>query len=85
MLFDRSIADELQGLFNPAVTLGMALIGAVGWARALLIFIAQILGSIAASGVVSGLFPGPMAVATSLGSGTSITRGLCMPPHNGVY
>lgn len=35
----------LLGLFNPAVTLGMALIGAVTWTRAGLIFIAQILGS----------------------------------------
>ncbi|KAK4495449.1 hypothetical protein PRZ48_013780 [Zasmidium cellare] len=64
------------GLFNPAVTLGMALIGAVGWLRALLVFIAQILGSMAASGVVSALFPGPMAVSTTLSSGTSVARGL---------
>lgn len=36
---------------------------------------AQILGAIAAAAVVSGLFPGPMAVRTTLGSGTSIARG----------
>ncbi|KAK3646365.1 Aquaporin-1 [Elasticomyces elasticus] len=64
------------GLFNPAVTLALALIGAVPWIRAGLIFISQILGAIAASAVVSGLFPGPLNVATSLGGGTSIVQGL---------
>lgn len=65
------------GLFNPAVTLGMALIGAVGWTRAALVFVAQILGSMAASGVVYATFPGPMNVATTLGGGTSVAQGLC--------
>ncbi|KAK5113167.1 hypothetical protein LTR85_010985 [Meristemomyces frigidus] len=64
------------GLFNPAVTLGMALIGAVTWTRAGLIFIAQILGAMAASGVVSATFPGPMNVSTTLGGNTSIVQGL---------
>jgi len=57
------------GLFNPAVTLGMALIGSLGWIRATLIFIAQILGSLAASGQLS--------VSTTLGGGTSVVQGLC--------
>ncbi|KAK0996828.1 Aquaporin-1 [Friedmanniomyces endolithicus] len=64
------------GLFNPAVTLALALIGAVPWIRAGLVFIAQILGSIAASAVVSGLFPGSLNVATNLGGGTTIVQGL---------
>lgn len=64
------------GLFNPAVTLGMGLIGAISWLRALLVFIAQILGSMAASGVVSALFPGPLSVSTALGGGTSVAQGL---------
>jgi aquaporin related protein len=68
------------GLFNPAVTLGMALIGAVTWTRAGLIFIAQILGSMASSGVVSALFPGPLNVSTALGGNTSIVQGLCICP-----
>jgi aquaporin related protein len=55
----------------------MALIGAVSWFRAALIFIAQILGSIAAAGVVAGLLPGPLSVSTSLSAGTSVARGLC--------
>ncbi|GAB7351910.1 hypothetical protein MBLNU459_g2452t1 [Dothideomycetes sp. NU459] len=64
------------GLFNPAVTLGMCLIGAVTWFRGALVFVGQILGSLAAAGVVSALFPGPMNVSTTLGGGTSIVRGL---------
>jgi len=64
------------GLFNPAVTLGMALIGAIGWIRAILVFISQILGSMAAAGVVLATFPGPMNVSTTLGGGTSVVQGL---------
>ncbi|KAK4964887.1 Aquaporin-1, partial [Elasticomyces elasticus] len=64
------------GLFNPAVTLGMCLIGAVKWVRGGLVFISQILGAMAAAGVVSALFPGAMNVSTTLGGGSSITRGL---------
>jgi aquaporin related protein len=44
--------------FNPAVTLGLALIGAIGWLRAAMMIVAQILGAIVAAAVVSGLFPG---------------------------
>ena len=58
------------------VTLGLVLIGAVPPVRGLLVFPAQILGGIAASGVVSGLFPGPLLVNLSLGAGTSIVQGL---------
>ncbi|KAI9655713.1 MAG: hypothetical protein M1821_005148 [Bathelium mastoideum] len=64
------------GLFNPAVTLGMALIGAVGWLRGGLVFLAQLLGALCAAAVVSALFPGPLNVKTTLGGGTSIARGL---------
>jgi aquaporin rerated protein, other eukaryote len=64
------------GLFNPAVTLGMALIGAVGWARAGLVFLAQILGAMTAAALVSGLFPQGLNVSTTLGGGTSVVRGL---------
>ena len=71
----------MRQLFNPAVTLGMALIGAVGWTRAAIVFVAQIMGSIAASGVVLGLFPGPLNVSTTLSSSTSIAQGLCEHRH----
>jgi len=64
------------GLFNPAVTLAMFLIGAVGPVRACLVFISQILGSMASAGVVSALFPGPLQVTTTVNGTTSVVRGL---------
>lgn len=64
------------GLFNPAVTLGMMLVGAITYVRGILAIIAQILGAIAASAVALGLFPGPLNVSTSLGGDTSVVQGL---------
>jgi aquaporin related protein len=64
------------GLFNPAVTLGMCLIGALPYVRGILLAFAQILGGITASAICSALFPGPLTVHTNLGGGTSITQGL---------
>ena len=65
------------GLFNPAVTLALALIGAITWTRAGIVFVAELLASMAASGVISALLPGSLNVATTLSSDTSIARGLC--------
>merc|ERR1711939_1087776 len=45
------------GLFNPAVTLGMVMVGAVPVVRAICLFFAQIAGGIAAAYIVSVLFP----------------------------
>ena len=64
------------GLFNPAVTFGLCLIGAVPWARGGLVVIAQMLGAMTSAGVVKGLFPGPLAVTTALNSDTSLAQGL---------
>ncbi|KAL5406704.1 hypothetical protein PMIN04_011953 [Paraphaeosphaeria minitans] len=64
------------GLFNPAVSVALALVGAIGWAKAFLLIIAQIVGAIAAAAVVSGLLPGPLAVRTTLSDGVSVTRGV---------
>lgn len=64
------------GLFNPAVTFGMALVDALPWNRAVLLIVSQILGGIAAAGIVSVLFPGPLNVRTSLGGGTTVIQGL---------
>ncbi len=58
------------------MTLGLCLIGAVPFLRGGLVFIAQMLGAMAAAGIVKGLFPGPLAVSTSLSGGTSKTQGL---------
>lgn len=63
-------------LFNPAVTLGLCVVGAAPYIRGVLITISQLLGGIAAAGVVAALFPGPLNVKTSLSPVTSITRGL---------
>jgi aquaporin related protein len=64
------------GLFNPAVTFGMCLIGALPWVRGALLFVSQILGGIVASALVQCMFPGGLNVQTSLGGGTSVVQGL---------
>ena len=53
------------------------MIGAITWIRAGLVFIAEILGSMCSAAVVSALFPGPLAVTTSLNGTTSVARGFC--------
>jgi len=64
------------GLFNPAVTLGMCLIGALPWFRGVLLFIVQILGGLTAAALVSCMFPGAENAQTTLGGGTTIVQGL---------
>ncbi|PNS20541.1 Aquaporin-1 [Sphaceloma murrayae] len=64
------------GLFNPAVTVGMCLIGALPWIRGTLLFFTQIIAGMAAAALVSCLFPGELNVRTTLGGGTSIVQGL---------
>ncbi|EAT87291.1 hypothetical protein HBI56_170120 [Parastagonospora nodorum] len=64
------------GLFNPAVTLGLYLIKALKWDRAVLCFISQMLAGIAAAGVVSAILPGPLNVSTTLGNGVTPTMGV---------
>ncbi|KAK4543368.1 hypothetical protein LTR36_005511 [Oleoguttula mirabilis] len=64
------------GLFNPAVTLGMCLIGALPWVRGVLLFATQLLGGMAAAALVACMFPGPLNVQTTLGGGTTHVQGL---------
>ena len=64
------------GLFNPAVTFGMVIVGAVPPLRGVLVVVAQIVGGIAAAGIVAVLYPGQLNVRTSLGAGTSKAQGL---------
>ncbi|KAK8136698.1 aquaporin [Apiospora sp. TS-2023a] len=64
------------GLFNPAVTLGMMLVGALNYVRGFLIIISQILGGIAASAVIYALLPGPLNIRTNLGGGTTVVQGM---------
>jgi len=54
----------------------MGFVGALGWLKVILLIVAQLLGAIASAAVVSGLFPGPLSVNTTLSKETSVTRGL---------
>ncbi|KAF2802428.1 aquaporin-like protein [Mytilinidion resinicola] len=64
------------GLFNPAVTFGMCLIGALPWFRGVLLAFVQVLGGITAAALVACMFPGPLTVQTSLGGSTTVVQGL---------
>ncbi|KAK2625902.1 hypothetical protein QTJ16_005214 [Diplocarpon rosae] len=64
------------GLFNPAVTLALALLGALSPLRAVLLFIAQISGATFSAYIVSVLFPTAFNVRTTLAVGTSNAQGL---------
>jgi aquaporin related protein len=65
-----SVADLHQ------VTLALCLTGGMPALRGLFVFPAQLVAGIAAAGVVSALFPGPLNCATRLGGGASIVQGL---------
>ncbi|KAH7323955.1 aquaporin-like protein [Rhexocercosporidium sp. MPI-PUGE-AT-0058] len=64
------------GLFNPVISLGIALIGAITWARCALLCVAQTVATIAASYMVYGLFNGGLNTGTTLGGGTSPAQGV---------
>ncbi|KAK2050042.1 MIP family channel protein [Colletotrichum somersetense] len=64
------------GLFNPAVTLGMYLVKAINAARAIYLFIAQLLGGMLASLIVRFLFPENFDVRTKLGGGATLVQGV---------
>lgn len=64
------------GIFNPAVSLGLWLIGGLDLGGAIITTCAQLVGAIAAAGIVDVLFPGKLQVATTLGGGTSIAQGV---------
>lgn len=64
------------GLFNPAVTFGLCLIGALPWVRGALLFGTQLLAGMVAAGLISSMLPGPLAAETTLGGGTTVTQGV---------
>ncbi|CAD6565881.1 MAG: hypothetical protein CYPHOPRED_000082 [Cyphobasidiales sp. Tagirdzhanova-0007] len=66
------------GLFNPAVTLSLYLIGGLKPIRALLLGLAQIIGGIAGSALIAALTPngGINGAITSLEKGMNIAQGL---------
>lgn len=53
----------------------MWLAGAVPLVRSILVAVAQVLGSVAASAVVLAIFPGKLAVQTTLSDDTSVWQG----------
>ncbi|KAK3489596.1 aquaporin-like protein [Neurospora hispaniola] len=63
------------GAFNPAVTLALVLVGGFPAVRAAIVIVAQILGATAAAGLVQVIFPGPLAVETTLGGGATVAQG----------
>ncbi|BGP01321.1 hypothetical protein NBRC10513v2_002275 [Rhodotorula toruloides] len=64
------------GLFNPAITLGMFLVGAMSPVRAVILAFAQILGGITGAAITEALLPGNLMVRTTLKTGISVVRGL---------
>ncbi|KAH8653843.1 aquaporin-like protein [Xylariales sp. PMI_506] len=63
------------GQFNPAVTVGLALVGAVTPLRAGLLVVSQIFGAITAAGVIQAILPGPLSTGVTLSGGTTIAQG----------
>lgn len=62
-------------MFNPAVAIAMFVTGGIDILRLVLVITAQLVGSIAASGLVVGLLPGEgIQAQTSLGDGISVAR-----------
>ncbi|KAL2206420.1 aquaporin-like protein [Sarocladium strictum] len=66
------------GLFNPAVTLGLCLSGAVPWIRGMAFLVpAQLLASMCAGGLVDAMFPiGVESANTVLNPETSLAQGV---------
>ncbi|KAK7706641.1 Aquaporin-5 [Diaporthe eres] len=64
------------GLFNPAVTLALVLIRAITPIRGVFVFVAQLLGGIAAAGLAEVMFPTKLSVSTTLSDGVSLAQGV---------
>lgn len=64
------------GLFNPAVSLGMVLVGALTPLRGLLLTVSQILGGMTGAAIIQAITPGTLNVRTQLGGGTTVVQGL---------
>jgi len=64
------------GIFNPAVVLGVVLLGGMSIAKGVVLFFSQILGGIAAAALVDAIFPGTISFGCELGAGTTTVQGL---------
>lgn len=64
-------------LFNPAITLSLALVGAVSYSRAAFLVVAEVLGGIVGAALVEALTEGGVEmVITRLGSGVGRVQGV---------
>ena len=74
------------GLFNPAVTIGLIVAGAVPTVRGLILIPVQFISAMCAAGVAAAIIPGSIAVVeTTLAPGMSVARGfflemVCLQP-----
>ncbi|BGP30654.1 hypothetical protein JCM10296v2_002411 [Rhodotorula toruloides] len=73
------------GLFNPAITLGMFLVGAMSPVRAVILAFAQILGGITGAAITEALLPGNSMVRTTLKTGISVVLLLATEKHRGTF
>ena len=64
------------GLFNPAISLALALVKAITPARAVLLVVAQLLGGITAAALINALLHGSLYVRTRLGGDISTAQGI---------
>lgn len=64
------------GLFNPAVSWGMMLVGAITPVRAAILTFSQILGGITGAAIIQAILPGTLNCRTTLTAGMSVARGL---------
>jgi len=62
-------------MFNPAVSFALAFKKYISFKRAILVSFSQILGGMAAAGLVRGIVPGPLKIGTNLQEGISVGRG----------
>ena len=64
------------GLFNPAISLGLALAGVITPVRAALLSVSQFLGGITAAAIIKAIIPGKLYVTTRLTPGMTPVRGV---------
>ena len=70
------------GLFNPAISLALALVKVITPVRAALLVVAQLAGGIAAAALTNVLLPGSLYVRTTLGGNISTVQGI---PRSKLY
>jgi aquaporin related protein len=77
LLVNVAIFGRISGAhFNPAVTLGAVLAGAIHPIRAAMYIGAQFLGAMIAGAFALALMPGHLEIVTTLSAGTTIAQGL---------